>query len=218
MINYNEIERVQRKIHVWGYTSKIIGNSKRYFFILLQKIFKFGTWHVSPINDRPYAQEIVRFVQHYVDKRSKKTIVEIGCGLAGILGNIYVPINGGNRKIGLDINKNNLKAGKFLHPSCTMILGSFDKVCVGKIDCLIMVNFLHLISEDELRDAMKTLLKRNCVELIVFDTLQGIEGTDYLHSHKGEYFLGEKYRRIKKSKGFIAAQGARRYIEYWELV
>ncbi len=42
------------------------------------------------------------------------------------------------------------------------------------------------------------------------------ENTVYQYSHEGGYLLGSGYHCVRKSKGFAAAQGARRHIEYWE--
>ena len=63
---------------------------------------------------------------------------------------------------------------------------------------------------------MEKILTTGGIDLIVFDTFVRHENTVYKYSHIGERFLGNQYQRVKKSKGFAAAQGARRYIEYWE--
>lgn len=105
-----------------------------------------------------------------------------------------------------------------LHPSVVFWQGSFDKVINQDESCLIMVNFIHRIPQEELREEMQQVLLKNNVKLIVLDTFSRNENTVYEHSHCGVELFGGKYRRIRKSRGFTATQGARRYIEYWEKI
>lgn len=202
-------------------TNKWVGKCKRKILIGLQKKYGINDWHVQPVNDRPYAIDTINSIQAYIDKTSAKTVVEIGCGLGSIIGNLDMPIRKGKRplRIAYDINGNNLKLGKRLHPNVIFQEGSFDKVSVrGEIDCLIMINFIHNIPELTLRMEIQNLLKKNTVKLFVFDTFNKTDDSLYRYSHKGEYLLGENYKLVKKSKGFLAANRTRRYVEYWEKV
>ena len=51
--------------------------------------------------------------------------------------------------------------------------------------------------------------------MFVLDTIKNSAKISYAYEHHGQYLLGEKYCLYKRSKGFKAAGGAKRYIEYW---
>lgn len=209
---------VNKSIKKFWITNKFMGECKRYILKKLQTKYNVNDWHASPINDRPYGIDTVLQVQSYLDMRPCKTIVEVGCGVGSIIGNLCLPPKGAPKFIGYDINSNNLKLGKLLHPKVKFIKGSFDKVNVGEIDCLIMVGFIYLIPYDELKKDINRLLSKNNVRLFVFDTFSRTADDAYCYSHKGEYLLGGNYKLVKKSKGFKAAHHTRRYVEYWEKV
>lgn len=78
------------KIHNFWISNAIVGRMKKVFYRLLGRRYGFREWHISPINERAYAVYIVRTVDRLI--REKKiqegSIVEIGCGLGEIIGNI----------------------------------------------------------------------------------------------------------------------------------
>lgn len=209
-----EKHSMAKKLRKFWITDIRIGKLKRKILLFLQKIYHFPAWNIIPINDRPYAREIVCHIQKYVDKKKRCNIVEVGCGLGSIIGNI----KDCGKRIGVDINNTSIYVARILHPFVEFRTGSFKDVDVGKIDCLIMVNFIHRIPEDKLRHDVQTLIAHNQVKVIVFDTFKNNRNTEYLYSHRGEYLLGDKYRLIRRSRGFGASHGARRYIEYWEKI
>ena len=196
-----------------------IGNIKRKIYRILQKRFQFADWHLTPINERPYAIEVVEYVQKYAAERNLNCIVEIGCGLGSIIGNIKTSTFFMGKRRGFDIDNNSIRTARLLHPFVKFVNGSFCNVQEERIDCLIMVDFIHKIPEDNLRNEILNLFKRNMkVDLIVFDTFRNNQDTEYLYSHKGEYLFDGKYRLLRRSRGFRASHGARRYIEYWEKI
>lgn len=208
----------EKEIRKWWISNPFVGACKRKLLSILQKKYQFKDWHLSPINERPYAQEVIFHVQEYIERTGATPVVEVGCGLASILGNLKVP-NAGQQvsRIGVDISTNNLAVAKILHPTIDFIEGSFDSVRVGKIGCLIMVNFLHRISEEDLLKEMRALLERNTVDLIVFDSFTGHEAASWV-SHNGDILFDGKYKLIRKSRGFATVHGIRRHIEYWEKI
>lgn len=208
----NMVDVLRKRWRIFWITDTWVGIQKRKCLTLLQRRYRFQDWNLSPINERPYAREIVRFMQRYGKENKIRTIVEIGCGMGSIIGNI----ENCRTRIGIDADSKSISVARKLHPFVKFYKGSFDSVSVGKIDCLIMVNFIHQISEDILADRVQALLKKSQVELVVFDTFENNQGTEYLYSHRGEYLLQGKYRLLRRSRGFSAAHGARRYIEYWE--
>lgn len=201
----------------WWMSDFTVGNCKQKFYAILQRIYAFDKWHLGPINFKPYAREVVAMTERYIKRNSIKTIVEVGCGLGDVIGNIKIS-NKKCHKIGIDQERNVLKAAKLLHPSMTFVQGSFDKCKNKDRACLIMINFIHTIPKEELKKEMNRLLMTNSVDLVVLDTFSRNKNTEYLYSHCGEELFDGKYRCIRKSKAFPAAHGAKRYIEYWEKI
>src|SRR6476661_7699197 len=72
----------------------------------LRLIYRFDKWHVSSIDQRKYAQDIIFYCNKKDDKHS---FVEIGCGLGDILRNVKY-----KTKKGLDADANVLKAASLL--------------------------------------------------------------------------------------------------------
>ena len=195
----------------WLYDSRWIKPKER-VHVLLRKIFGLKPWHDTPINDKPYAMYTLKQINEFTsrDANKKYTIVEIGCGLGDIIGNISCM----GHRIGFDQTIETIKCAKLLHPLTRFEVGSFDNVAIGKIDVLIMVGFLHCIDDDDLVVSLNRLLSQNDVGMICFDT-QLRESQDYPHIHKGNELFSGKYELIKRSKGFSCSGNNRRYIEFW---
>lgn len=193
-----------------------IAEYKRKVNCIVQKRYSFADWHLDSINNRPYAQEVVMSIQRYIDTNGVYRVIEVGCGLGDIIGNIRTGRK--CKKIGIDSDSAVVKAATILHPSVEFCQGSFRDIaiCASGGNCLIMVDFIHTISEEDLKAKIENVINTGKIDLVVFDTFAKYENTVYQYSHRGEYLLGNGYRCIRKSKGFAAAQGARRYIEYWE--
>lgn len=178
----------------------------------LQKIFKFGNWQLSIIEERPYALEVVRGCNRLLAGIEKPIIVEVGAGTGEIISNIAYKKG---KKFAYDINAKNIRAGKIMHPELKYHLGTFEDVNIGTINCFIMVNFIHALSNEILQDQMREVLVENDVSLFVIDTFSNNENTCYTYSHDGKKLFGAKYYLHHKSKGFATTNSARRYIEYW---
>lgn len=202
----------------WWISDHIVGECKQRIYTMLQKIYLFDVWHLGPINYKPYAWDIVFTAEKYIDEHGIQYVVEIGCGLGDVISNIKPVLNRKCKKIGIDRESSVIKAAKLLHPSITFLHGSFSR-CRNKARvCLIMVNFIHMIPEEELKKEMKRLLSRNNVDLVILDTFSRNKNTEYFYSHSGEELFDGKYTCIRKSKAFPAAHSAKRYIEYWEKI
>ncbi len=204
-------------IKQWWIESKKAGIIKKKIYRILQQYYDFGTWHVEPINNRPYGLEIVRMLNKLIDKKRFNQcmpIVEIGCGLGDIIGSLKWKY----KKIGYDISTEVLRGGALLHPSVKFRKGTFADIDCGNINCLIMVGFIHMIPCDKLKNEIDNMLKKNRVKMFVLDTFTNNEGTEYVYSHNGKYLFDGRYKLIRKSEGIPCAHGAKRYIEYWHVV
>lgn len=199
----------------WLVESKCAGTIKKILYRLLRFVYGFSSWHVIPINERPYALEVYRTLNNYIEKSkfSNAPIVEVGCGLGDIIGNLKWTYG----KIGYDRCPKVLKAARLLHPHIIFHEGTFKDVNYCKIRCMLMINFIHAIPPDKLKEDMERILNKSRIELFVLDTFRENTGTEYKYSHDGNYLFGGKYKLIKRSKAFLAAHGAKRYVEYWKI-
>lgn len=202
----------------WWISNRMIGKCRKKVYKVLQRIYPFDDWHLETINCKPYAREVILKTEQYLNNKEIQYIVEIGCGLGEIIGNIRINSNKKCRKIGIDQDKNVIKAAKLLHPSIMFLEGSFDRCKNRDGCCLIMVNFIHMIPKEELKKEIGRFLLANKVDLVILDTFSRNKNTEYVYSHCGDELFDGKYKRIRKSRAFAAAHGARRYIEYWERI
>ncbi len=188
-----------------------VGRLKRCFLVFFQKIFGFGKWHLSPINERPYAQYVVRSINRMInDGDIRGDIVEIGCGVGEIIGNIRAKKN---NKHGYDIERKQIYCARLLHPFTSFYQGSFLDVKEKEIDVLICINLIHIIPHEEMKTYISGLLKNNKVHYFLIDTFKS--SAHYRYSHDIGDLLGSEYRLIRK-KGIRAAYGERRSIELWK--
>jgi len=191
------------------HTDNKIGLLKRKIFKILQEIYGFDIWHIEPVNFRPYAISIINTLSKKIN--NDFPIVELGCGLGEIIGAIDIK----NKKYGYDLSASVLKASQILHPNIKFTNGSFQDIEIGNIGCFIMVNFIHGIKPDDLKEQVDKLIIKNDIDMFVIDVIRNSTRSTYKYEHQGDYLFGEKYCLYKRSKGFQAAGGARRYIEYW---
>lgn len=189
---------------------------------ILGRIYSMGEWHESNWFDRPYCVSVIKEISNYMQShysgtnRRSFTIVGIGCGCGEIVGNIRAPKNIKMIRYGYDINNNNLKVAKWMYPKVIFREGTFGDVRFMNVDCLILINFIHNINPDMLKKQIYNIILNCDVGLIVMDNLVNVEGTEYMYSHDGNYLFDNRYKMIKKSRGFKASSGARRYITYWK--
>lgn len=191
----------------WLFSQELIPCKKKLRHYL-GKVFKLKSWHDDPLNAKPYAMWTLK----QIEKNKKKDLncVEIGCGLGDVIGNLTVR----GKKYGFDITEETVRAAKLLHPRTEFYKGSFEDVAIGRIDMLILLNFMHGIKEEELKEKIDFLIHRNDVRMICFDTfLRASE--DYPYLHQGQKLFGNEYYLERRSRGFAAAGNNRRYIEFW---
>lgn len=201
----------------WWIESKTAGRIKKKIYQMLQRYCGFGTWHVGPINNRPYGLEVVRTLNKLIDGNKFNRhlpFVEVGCGLGDIIGSLKWKYG----KLGYDISEDVLKGGMILHPTVKFHKGTFNDIDCGAINCLIMVDFIHMIPYDRLKSEIDIVLKNNRVKMFVLDTFTDNEGTEYVYSHNGENLFNGRYKLARRSAGIPCAHGVKRYIEYWRIV
>lgn len=211
-VQYKKVLVICQKYGLGNFIVGIIRKSKNK---KLQKKYGFSKWHLTPIQFRPYALDIVKIVKKYISDGSivPQSVIEVGCGLGDIVGGV-----GAEKAIGYDISEEVLCGAKVLHPKVSFRTGSFGDITVGEIGCLIMVNFIHELSPEELCENIDILLKNNSVKVFVFDLLSDINGTQYRYQHDGKRILGGYgYERLFCSEEYETIEGAKRRIELWRI-
>lgn len=199
----------------WLVESKCAGIIKKFLYRLLQVGFKFSSWHIVPINERPYALEVYKTLNNYIEKFElpHAPIVEVGCGLGDVIDSLKWKYG----KIGFDRCPKVIRAARLTHLKTIFHKGTFKDVNCCEICCLLMINFIHIIPPVQLKEEIEHVLNKNRVEMFVLDTFRDNMGTEYCYSHDGNYLFDGKYKLIKRSRSFMAAHGAKRYIEYWRI-
>ena len=138
---------------------------------LLQVIYGFDKWHVSPLSERPYAVDVIDYCNKL---RTRNSFVEIGCGLGDITRNVLFS----NRK-GYDMEENVLRAARIL-PARGNPKPLFDKFVFpdsrleNKSQVLAMVNWIHHIQPSTLKQKVEQYFAENVESggRIIIDTVQ----------------------------------------------
>jgi SAM-dependent methyltransferase len=124
----------------------------------LRRIFRFDAWHANaPYACRPYKKSVIDLA----NSLHPTTVVEVGCGLGDIVSRIQA-----ENRYGLDLDARVIRAARFLHPRhVAWIVGGAAKLGeqeppILAVDCLIMVNWIHNLSVDELASTLAPLLPK----------------------------------------------------------
>ena len=113
------------------------------------------------------------------------TVVEIGAGLGELLAHIDAP-----RRFGYDIDPGVVRAARFLHRrGITFVQGDATQVIEMPIDVLILVNWIHNLSPDELSGLLKPLMPRTTHLLLDAIDLDG--PSSYCYKHTFDFLNGK---------------------------
>lgn len=176
------------------------------------KLFRLDEWFSYDYYDKEYAQFAVKTLDKLIgqDKNVKGCLIEIGCGLGDVIGNIKK--QKGMVKIGFDKEMRVVRVAKILHPDMSFKKGSFADVRHKQIYCLIMINFLHFIDPDYAKREVKKVLNNNYVKYVVLDELRNTKKSSYQYECDGNDILGERYVPCCRSRRMNAAKGANRRV------
>ena len=144
----------------------LVGVYRRARLKALMREYHFDPWHISPKELRPYAMDLIRYINSRTG--AHEAVVEIGCGLGEIIRNIR-----SDRLYGYDINANVINAASFLDKQKRVSFrrGSFENVVGLDIEYLIAVNFMHDIDPSYLRSAFKLVSESNDLRNIIVDSV-----------------------------------------------
>ncbi|MBL7699262.1 MAG: class I SAM-dependent methyltransferase [Chitinophagaceae bacterium] len=152
---------------------------------VLQLVYRFDGWHVSPLSERPYAFDIITYCNN---RKERNNFVEIGCGLGDITRNVdYIT------RTGYDNDAKVLRAAKVL-PSKTPkgkpvkfdVFNFPESGLTGTYDVITMVNWIHHIEPVVLKKYIEQYFKNNLADNgeIVIDTVQD---KAYRYNHNIEF-------------------------------
>lgn len=192
----------------YSITNTNIGKIKHYIFQRLQKVYLFDEWHITPINYREYAIDLVKYVDKLIKEKGLRTVIEVGCGLGEIISHIDAP-----DKVGYDIKREVIHAARKISKKNTnFLVGTFDSIRNKKIDVFISVNFIHGIEPEVLKEEFRKLTTENDVKYIVVDK---VISKIYKYNHCMKEILPKEYKEVKRL-GFYSAHRGRRYIMIFE--
>jgi SAM-dependent methyltransferase len=153
----------------------------------LRQVFRFDAWHASaPYACRPYKKSVIDLANSV----HPSTVVEVGCGLGDIVSRVQA-----KNRYGLDLDARVIRAARFLHPlgivwtACAAAELDAQIVPVALIDCLIMVNWIHNLTSEELAAMLVPLLSR--VRFLIVDAVDENAPASYRTKHDFAFLIGK---------------------------
>ncbi|MHB8474366.1 MAG: class I SAM-dependent methyltransferase [Gammaproteobacteria bacterium] len=179
--------RTLRRIGLFRYLRMVVD---RIFLSGLVMIYGFDSWHAqAPTSARPYRH----VVAHLTNELAPRTVVEVGCGLGGILALVSAP-----DRYGYDIDERAIRAARFLHGRRIIFTcGGITAVSLAQIDVLILVNWIHELSPDALKQLLTLMLARSRYLLLDAIDRDGPDSYRYKHDFA---FLGTAARLISVTR------------------
>jgi hypothetical protein len=148
---------------------------------LLQKKYGFHPWHAAaPLSARPYR----RTVAEMVNGVKPEVVVEVGCGLGSILSLVQA-----KTRQGYDVDDGAVRAARMLR-SKTINFTCGDMSCVeaAQIDVLILVNWIHDFSPEQLEIWLRPLLPR--IRYLLLDAIDPENPVGYRFAHDFAFLIG----------------------------
>jgi ubiquinone/menaquinone biosynthesis C-methylase UbiE len=161
----------------------------RLWLTALRRVLRFDAWHAAaPYSCRPYKKTVVELA----NALRPQVAVEVGCGLGDILSRIKA-----RERLGFDTELAVVRAARWLHPmrarwvhgDATDVLSYTSR----RIDCLIMVNWIHNLSPERLAACLRPLLPH--VSHLIVDAIHPDAPGTYRFRHDFQ-FLSDVAERI----------------------
>ena len=117
------------------------------------------------------------------------SVVEVGCGLGDILSRVRA-----RKRFGFDIDSSAIRAARILHPGRThWINGDAGAIESNlppglRIDCLIMVNWIHNLSPEQLAASVLPILPR--ARYVLLDSVDADALAPRRFQHDFEFLSG----------------------------
>lgn len=156
----------------------------------LRQIAGFHPWHAdAPLSARPYRRTLAQMV----NKIQPVCVPEVGCGLGVMLELCEAP-----RRLGYDRDAGAIRAARWLRDKAIQFVeGDLTTVMQDPIDVLILVNWIHDYSPEQLDDWLKPLLPRT--RYLVLDAIDKDNPLHYRYAHDFEFLAGraERIARVR---------------------
>jgi len=160
---------------------------QRAWLTAMRYVFRFDAWHA----DAPYACRVYKgCVVDLANSLRPTTVVEVGCGLGEILSRINA-----RDRYGVDSDVRVIRAARFLHPRRIVWIhgtaaGLDQRIGPAVlIDCLIMVNWIHNLSPEELAATLAPLLPRT--RYVILDAVDQSAPASYRVRHDFAFLSGQ---------------------------
>ena len=139
----------------------------------LSKIYRFpAAWH-PPTSMRPYRIAVAEAI----NAMHPKVVCEVGCGLGSILSRVRAPV-----RIGYDVAPGVLRAASLIRSrSIDFRAGSINAVDLAYIDVLVLVNWIHEVSPQDLEHMLISLLPRT--RYLMLDAIDADNAFGYRFKH-----------------------------------
>jgi SAM-dependent methyltransferase len=160
------IGKIEELKEYGGFRLFLKGSLRYSLYSFLRLKYHFHKWHLTPIEWRPYALEVVRYVNELSQKEDLNTVVEIGCGTGDILAALKI-----KNKIGVDFEDVIIRVARLVHPDIVFKTGSFNDVKGENIDVLITVGVTHDIDPKDILAYYNLLLKNNKIKYFCIDSV-----------------------------------------------
>ncbi len=140
----------------------------------LRRVYGFHPWHAeASLATRPYRRPLADMV----NTMNPTCVVEVGCGLGVTLALVKTP-----QRWGYDREKSVIRAARFLRDKqINFVEGDLTSLTQDTIDVLILVNWIHDCSPEQLRDWLQPLLPQ--VRHLVLDAIDPDNPMNYTFTH-----------------------------------
>lgn len=195
------MRRLQR-VRSTGWRRSLRIGADRACLKLLQRVYGFNAWHAdAPLSARPYRTVVAGMVNGI--RPPVRCVVEVGCGLGSILSLIDAP-----QRHGYDLDAGAIRAARFLNGrAVTFVVGDMGAIAQDRIDVLILVNWIHEISPQQLDEWLAPLLPRTSFLLV--DAIDPAL-TEYRFAHDFAFLHG-RAREVQVGR---APNEGRRFLLY----
>ncbi len=168
---------------------------------LLQRFYGFNRWHAdAPLSARPYR----RTVAAMVNTVRPECVVEVGCGLGTVLSLVEA-----QRRHGYDLDDGAIRAARRLRSrTIDFTLGDMSCVSEPEIDVLILVNWIHDFSPQQLAEWIQPLLPRT--RFLLLDAIDPDNPLGYRYTHDFSFLAGSAQM---VSEARVVGEG-RRFLMY----
>jgi hypothetical protein len=148
----------------------------------LRAAYRFDEWHTWPVPARPYVTDIAAYLNDR-PAAERRSVVEIGSGLGDVLHRLHY-----ERCLGIDQDEAIVRAASFVarlrRDRIQFAVSGFpaDRL-EGRHDAVVLVNWIHSVPPETLRDWVTDLVDRNLSSrgILVIDVVDG-PGYRFHHS------------------------------------